>query len=267
MLTVCFADMVNNWITSTYYLAWKSSDKFINYLFPEAIKVSIGDQNTCDAVIYGIQDYNPYVMNDSKINIMVCVENCYCHNHYRHYNAFGNFGNPKIDIYFYNHIDRCVVTDKYLAIPIIYCQITYFKRFYNKIGPTIITPFDTKKFCLFTCSNVSLDKQKTQIKSFLQTLGKCDDVSTLKKELGNASCYHSLELMNLFNQYKFIFVSENSITDGYITEKILNGYFSRTIPIYFGSSTINKYFNPDSFINVNNFNNLPLIKDQIKLLN
>jgi hypothetical protein len=60
--------------------------------------------------------------------------------------------------------------------------------------------------------------------------------------------------MNVFNNYKFVFVSENSINDGYITEKIFNCYFSRTIPIYYGSKKIDYYFNNGSFININNGN-------------
>ena len=58
--------------------------------------------------------------------------------------------------------------------------------------------------------------------------------------------------MNKFNEYKFVFVSENSVNDGYITEKIFNCYFSRTIPIYYGSNKINTFFNSDTFINMNN---------------
>ena len=48
---------------------------------------------------------------------------------------------------------------------------------------------------------------------------------------------------------------ENSINDGYITEKIFNSYFSRTIPLYIGSNDKYIYFNSTSFIDINNINN------------
>ena len=49
---------------------------------------------------------------------------------------------------------------------------------------------------------------------------------------------------------------ENSIGDGYVTEKIVNVFYSGAIPIYWGSSNINDLFNKDAFININDFKNL-----------
>ena len=48
----------------------------------------------------------------------------------------------------------------------------------------------------------------------------------------------------------YAFVSENSIGDGYITEKIFNCFFARTIPVYYGSKKINRYINPRAFIEI-----------------
>ena len=83
----------------------------------------------------------------------------------------------------------------------------------------------------------------------LLSIDNCDLIKDFP-HLKNTSCYHSTELLNLFQQYKFVFVSENSLSDGYITEKIFNCYFSRTIPIYYGSNKITDYFNRNSFINI-----------------
>ena len=67
-------------------------------------------------------------------------------------------------------------------------------------------------------------------------------------DLLDKSCYHSIELLNVFNKYKFIICFENSYADGYITEKIFNCFFARTIPIYKGSEKINDYINKDCYI-------------------
>jgi hypothetical protein len=40
----------------------------------------------------------------------------------------------------------------------------------------------------------------------------------------------------------------------YITEKILHGYYSLCIPIYWGSSNIHEFYNPDSFIYIEDYN-------------
>jgi alpha(1,3/1,4) fucosyltransferase len=49
--------------------------------------------------------------------------------------------------------------------------------------------------------------------------------------------------------YKFTLCYENSTHPGYITEKIMNAYYARSIPIYWGSTTSEVDFNPKSFIN------------------
>ena len=83
----------------------------------------------------------------------------------------------------------------------------------------------------------------------LLSIDNCDSIKDFPN-LKTESCYHSTELLNLFQQYKFVFVCENSISEGYITEKIFNCYFSKIIPIYYGSNKITDYFNKDSFINI-----------------
>jgi hypothetical protein len=72
-----------------------------------------------------------------------------------------------------------------------------------------------------------------------------------KNEIFNKSCYHSTELLNIFNRYKFVFVCENSLGSGYITEKIFNCLFARCIPIYYGCSKIENFIDKDCFINMN----------------
>jgi len=48
--------------------------------------------------------------------------------------------------------------------------------------------------------------------------------------------------------YKFHITMENSLVDGYVSEKLFNGALAGGIPIYFGASDIGKYVNKNSFI-------------------
>ncbi|MDU9759492.1 glycosyltransferase family 10 domain-containing protein, partial [Helicobacter pylori] len=48
--------------------------------------------------------------------------------------------------------------------------------------------------------------------------------------------------------------------------KILDAYFSHTIPIYWGSPSVAKDFNPKSFVNVHDFNNFDEAIDYIRYL-
>ena len=49
--------------------------------------------------------------------------------------------------------------------------------------------------------------------------------------------------MRLGKHIKLSIPMENQKGDGYITEKILNAFTSGAIPIYWGSSNINQFFN------------------------
>jgi hypothetical protein len=50
-------------------------------------------------------------------------------------------------------------------------------------------------------------------------------------------------------KYKFNICFENSSYPGYVTEKLYEAYIGNTIPIYWGSSTIEVDFNPKAFLN------------------
>uniref|UniRef100_UPI001F099FFD glycosyltransferase family 10 domain-containing protein n=1 Tax=Helicobacter pylori TaxID=210 RepID=UPI001F099FFD len=68
------------------------------------------------------------------------------------------------------------------------------------------------------------------------------------------------------SQYKFNLCFENSQGYGYVTEKILDAYFSHTIPIYWGSPSVAKDFNPKSFVNVHDFKDFDEAIDYVRYL-
>jgi len=243
------------WIKSPNYYSLQSLDKFLEYFFGGL------DHEKITGTIYDIQDLNT---KSPGINVLLCVENCPQYKHYQHYNKYGNYSDSNIKIYLYNHIDKCVFTNKYIAIPIIYLQMTYFMKKYNIVKPLPI-PVNCKKFCLITTS--IRNQEKVNIVNTLQQIAPCNHIDIYKQYIGNKSCYHSQELLDIFHQYKFVFVCENSIRDGYITEKIFNAFFSRTIPIYFGPSNIYRFFNKNSFVYIENPYDLTSVKNKITMLN
>lgn len=251
-----FSRKINNyWLVLDHYYSMKNLKKFNNYFF--CFLNNIEERIKKKIKIFDIQDADEF-MNDKNINILLSIENCSFHKHYKHYNKFGNFGNKNISIYLYNHINRFIESNNYIAIPIIYLQIDYLKNYYENIKPTIFTPFENKKFCLIISklkskTNLNKDKIKNIINT-LKSIDKCDYIENFKHLIKNESCYHSKKLLNLFNQYKFIFCFENSINEGYITEKIFNVFFSRCIPLYIGSNDKFNYFNNNSFIDIYDFN-------------
>lgn len=247
--------ILNLWIKNNNHYSIKNLEKFNNYFFNFLENIDLENKNKIK--IFDIQDVNEF-MEKNNINIILCVENCSYYKHYKHYNKFGNFGNKNISIYLYNHINKFIETNNYICIPVIYLQIDYLKKFYENIKPSIFIPFGNKKFCLIVSKlkpKTNLNKNRIKnIINILNKIDKCDYIENFKHLIKNESCYHSEKLLNLFNQYKFIFCFENSINEGYITEKIFNVFFSRCIPLYVGPNDKFKYFNNNSFIDIYDFN-------------
>ena len=64
--------------------------------------------------------------------------------------------------------------------------------------------------------------------------------------------------------YKFTMAIENSPSNGYTTEKIIEAFAGATIPIYYGSKDIAKEFNEKAFINCHNYNSFEEVLERVK---
>ncbi|WP_187893457.1 glycosyltransferase family 10 domain-containing protein [Helicobacter pylori] len=101
--------------------------------------------------------------------------------------------------------------------------------------------------------------------AFYDALNSIEPVTgggSVKNTLG----YNVKNKSEFSSQYKFNLCFENSQGYGYVTEKIIDAYFSHTIPIYWGSPSVAKDFNPKSFVNVHDFKNFDEAIDYIRYL-
>lgn len=58
-------------------------------------------------------------------------------------------------------------------------------------------------------------------------------------------------------KYKFLFAIENAINnEGYISEKILDAFLARTVPVYLGESNIENYIPNSCFVDFRNFSSV-----------
>jgi hypothetical protein len=167
-----------------------------------------------------------------------------------------------IDIYIYNHINKIINTNDYIAFPTIYFRMNYFINNYDYYykHPELNTSFKDKKFCLII-NKSGINNNISLLSDKLNIIDKVDNISLYNNNIKNKSCYNSLELLKVFNKYKFIICFENSYNDGYITEKIFNCLFAKTIPIYSGSDKITDYINTVIHIKQNENINIDLIKN------
>jgi hypothetical protein len=246
---------INQFLNFQYYYSFQSYEQFIKLFLLSNYEYEIINrkEDQSDIVFYDIHLNNNHEINEKSINILLSIENVIKWPWYEHYNEYGEYGNKKIDIYFYNHISKIVQSPDFLSIPTIYLLIDYFIRYYSRIKPEKITTWQDKKFCLLI-NKSNLNEDIYKFSELLKKIGQVDNISYYNDLIQNKSCYYSIELLNVFNQYKFILCFENSYQDGYITEKIFNCFFARTIPIYRGASNVNTFFNEESFINANYIN-------------
>ena len=264
-------DIRQYYLTVNKYFHMESIKQFLNYFLPNKYNyIIVNDYEISNLSIWGIQLCNNNNLKKDKINILICIENLLhwadrinCKHWYPHYLLYNNYDDDKINIYLYNHICNINKTCKYISIPMIYLYMNYYMINAYKIEPIIYTEFKEKKFCL-SINKSDLNVDIKNIINKLQTIDIVDNISIYNDLLKDKSCYHNINLLNIFNKYKFIICFENSYDNGYITEKIFNCFFSKTLPIYKGSPIIKNYINENCFIDGTNINNL---YDYIILLN
>ncbi|RVY73174.1 fucosyltransferase, partial [Helicobacter pylori] len=116
-------------------------------------------------------------------------------------------------------------------------------------------------FASFVASNPNAPKRN----AFYEALNAIEPVTgggSVKNTLG----YKVKNKSEFLSQYKFNLCFENSQGYGYVTEKIIDAYFSHTIPIYWGSPSVAQDFNPKSFVNVHDFKNFDEAIDYVRYL-
>lgn len=62
---------------------------------------------------------------------------------------------------------------------------------------------------------------------------------------------------------KFTLCFESTKHEGFVTEKITDAFFSDTIPVYYGSSTVTDIFNPKAFINCSDYPSFDAVIEKI----
>ena len=132
--------------------------------------------------------------------------------------------------------------DPSFLIPLINFNLHYYRN-------NLVKPF----FCSFIASKPTGRRidfvPKIDSVKRVHNLGRLYSNSYLKAT-GRGDQKSKLRYMKLF---KFNIAFENTISDGYVTEKILHSLFSNSIPIYWGASQAQRDFNPNSFINLGDF--------------
>ena len=82
----------------------------------------------------------------------------------------------------------------------------------------------------------------------LHSLGKCEHNHNLPFNRGRKNGWRSNH--ELYSNYKFVLVMENTLEKGYVTEKLSTALRAGSIPIFYGDADAHAIFNSSSFIDI-----------------
>ena len=134
--------------------------------------------------------------------------------------------------------------DRYFRKPTETHQLSAIQTVYNVTQVKNID-IPSKKFCAWVVSNGG----GTERNLFFDKLSQykvVDSGGSFRNNVGGPVA----DKLEFLSHYKFSICFENSKTQGYISEKLVDAFEAGTIPIYFGDDTILELLNNNSYIHV-----------------
>lgn len=116
-----------------------------------------------------------------------------------------------------------------------------------------------REFCSLVMSNsINCDPRRIEIIDAVESYSPLAYGGSFRNNVGGKV----EDKIKFISNYRFNLALENSYVPGYVTEKILEPFAAATVPIYWGSNVAKSDFNPDSFINIEDYDSLDsFIKD------
>lgn len=157
--------------------------------------------------------------------------------------------------------DDIIFDDRYMRLPLFAMQITREIQNREKFREMVLKD---KRFCNFVYNNETVGRGAFLRKEFCQKLMGYKEIDCPGSVFHNmeseilSSRFHRMwyqSKMDFIKQYKFTIAFENSLVNGYTTEKLIQPLMVGSIPIYFGNAQVAKDFNTKSFINAADYGN------------
>ena len=136
------------------------------------------------------------------------------------------------------------IVDLPLSVAYIHCN-NFLPKLLNRSKIDIVP----QNFCSFIVSNPKCIIRNKLFEK-LNNYKKVNSMGGYANNVGGVIRYPywSQEYFNVIGSHKFMICCENTKMETYSTEKIVNPYLARTIPIYWGSHNIKNIFNPESML-------------------
>ena len=116
------------------------------------------------------------------------------------------------------------------------------------------------KFCNYVISNALSAPGRSKMIEILNSYKTVDSGGKYKNNVGGPVP----DKIEFEKSYKFTMAIENSSSNGYTTEKIMEAFAGATIPIYYGSPDIAKEFNSKAFINCHEYASFEDVLEKVK---
>jgi hypothetical protein len=135
-----------------------------------------------------------------------------------------------------------------------------FKHELDKYSDEELSALINRDFCSFVVSNSNGVKDRENM--FFE-LSKYKPVNSGGRYLNNIGKPVD-DKLDFEQKHKFSICFENCSHPGYTTEKLVEAFAARTVPIYWGDPEVTKVFNPKAFVNVMDFLSLEAAIERIK---
>lgn len=144
--------------------------------------------------------------------------------------------------------DHLTFGGRYFRSPL-FVQYRDFRRLAERKTSMTDQELLNRKFCSFVVSNSQFADPMRRL--FFERLNKYKKVDSGGRYLNNVGG-PVRDKLSFCRAYKFNIAFENSLVDGYTTEKIMEAYAAESVPIYYGNPTVETDFRLESMIRVRN---------------
>lgn len=151
--------------------------------------------------------------------------------------------------------------DRYFKYPSFIWRLNNFRNYKVENIGLFAKNKIKKKFCAAVISNHS-NRSLFRIE-FIKRLNKYKHVDMGGGYLNDVGGKVK-DKIKFLSSYKFSISMENSIGEGYVSEKIIDSLIAGTIPIYYGDYLIDEYINPKIYILIKGEKDIPSKIEYIK---
>ena len=116
-----------------------------------------------------------------------------------------------------------------------------------------------RNFCSFVVSNAGGSPERNRFFHLLSEYKQVDSGGRFENNIGGPVSNKK----EFIKKYKFNIAFENSIRDGYTTEKIMEPMLVNSLPIYWGNKQVGLDFNRSSFIDASDYPSLEALVERI----